>query len=229
MSDDDLTIDAEHEAPPRRTDGPWTIGPEPARPRYMVLGEEGDETLVIHGHGIDEDTIDDVARHAGFGPILDWYAELKAELDDEPCDDRDDELTLAPVKTWARQVRGCPRHHWIPRWLRVGIDRIVGAADWLRWQVFRRLWHIHDRRDPLRERRVPSWARWLSRPWQLFQNCACVYVDHYHTCDGCGFCASDGTGTVPSWWDWSTKDGAPADANAGRPGYLPVTVIHIGG
>lgn len=202
---------------------PWAVtdGPDPLR--YMVLGEEGGETLMIHGHGVAEDHIAAVIRHAGFGRILD-----PTVFRGETVDDGTTVAELRPFETWAREVHGCPRHRWLPWWLRHGVIRPV---DWVRWQAFRLLWRTWWRgRDPLELSAAPRWLLWMARRWRAFSDCgACEYVDHYRTCRGCGFCESDGTGRVPTRWDWATPDGAAADVNAGRPGYVPVTVVDLEG
>jgi len=206
---------------PPVTDGPWTIGPVPAYVRYVVLGAEGAEELLIYGHDLDEARVHDTIRHAGFGRILDFYTEL---ADDEHVETD----VLAPAETWAREVYGCPRHRWLPWWVRHGVIRPV---DWARWRVFRLVWRVWRRgQDPLDRPPVPRRLRWLGQHWRAFADCSsCEYVEHYRTCDGCDHCDSDGSGKAPSRWDWSTPEGAPHDANAGRLGYVPVTVVDVAG
>lgn len=203
------------------TGGPWTVTDGPNLMQYIVVGEEGGETLLIHGHGVAEDHIAAVIRHAGFGQILDPIM-----FQGEPISDGTTVAELRPFETWAREVRGCPRHRWLPWWLRHGVIRPV---DWVRWQAFRLLWRTWRRRgrDHRELSSVPRWLLWLGRSWCAFSDCAvCEYVDHYRTCSGCGFCSSDGTGRVPPWWDWDIPKGSARDANASRPGY-PVTVIEL--
>lgn len=194
----------------------------PAGLRYLVLGEEGDEDLMISGHGLAEPGIREAVTHAGFGRVFD-----DLEFEGHKIADGATVADLLKVETWAREVRGCPRHRWLPWWLRHGV---TGSVDWVRWQVFRVLWRTWWRgRDPLDLPRVPGWLLWLGRHWRAFSGCSkCEYVDHYRICDGCGFCSSDGTGKAPPWWDWSAPAGDPA-ANEGRSGYFPVTVIDLEG
>ena len=78
------------------TSSEWSIGP--AGQRYAVLGEEGDELVMIVGHGFADDDVDAVIRHAGF--------------DDDGGGD------LNRSETWGRERRDCPRHRWLPRWFR---------------------------------------------------------------------------------------------------------------
>lgn len=137
------------------TDGPWTIGPAPGFVRYQVVGEEDAEELVMDGHDISSPSIAAVIEQAGFKRLLEYaYKDLGV-------------AELQPFKTWAREVTDCPKHGWIPQWLR----------QWL-------------------------WQRWE----HALEDCAmCTHVVHYRTCQGCGFCSSDGSGRVPSCLDVITE------------------------
>lgn len=195
--------------------------PEHTLPRYALLGEEGDEDLLIYGHAITEDSIRGAITEAGFGRI---FGDLV--IDGHKIADGTTVAELYQFETWAREMHGCPRHRWLP--LR---RALVSSVEWVRYQCFQVTWRLwQSKQDPLRERWVPAWLRWLGTGWRGLAYCqACEYVDHYRSCSGCGYCDSDGTGTAPPWWDWATPDGAPADVNAGRAGYVPVTIIDLAG
>lgn len=183
-------------------DGPWLVGPSPSLLRYVVLGEEGAEELMILGHDLGDDSIRAVVCHAGFGG---------ATVAD-----------LVKLKTWARAVRGCRRHGRVPWWMRVGV---VAAADWVRWRVFQVAWRVWRRERTS----TPAWVQWLARHWLVSDCSACEVVDHYRTCAGCVWCDNtpESKGKVPTLWDWSTPEGASADANCARKGYVPVTLLEL--
>ena len=207
---------------PPVTDGPWTIGPAPGYLRYMVLGEEGDQDLLVYGHDLTEDSVQAAIVHAGFGQVFDGIV-----IDGVPVADGTPVAELNRLATWAREMHGCPDHRRLPLWLR---STAVNTVNWVQWQVFRRVWRWWRARHPQQEGSAPRWLSWLGSRLEWSADCTvCEYIHHYRTCNGCGFCDSDGSGRVPAWWDWSVPDGAPADTNAHRPGYAPVTIIEIGG
>lgn len=185
----------------------WIPGPDGVR--YLVLGEEGGEDLLIVGHEIPDDRVVSVIRHAGFGALFDWS----------------DPDELDRIETWARQLHRCPRHG-VLSW-RV-TAALAATTGWVRWTVFRILWHFLARRAARDTRMLQQLSR-LGTPAGTPPECACEFIGHYRTCKGCGFCDSDGTGRVPSWWDWTNPADAPHDVNAGRAGYIPVTVIDLKG
>ncbi|HEV2930749.1 MAG TPA: hypothetical protein VGW74_18865, partial [Propionibacteriaceae bacterium] len=167
------------------TDSPWTVAP--AAVRYMVLGEEGGESLMVCGHDVTEDSIAAVIRHAGFGRILDPITINGQEV---ACTGTA-VAELHRFETWAREDYGCPRHRKVPWWLRRSLVVSVDAVRFLCFLVAWRLWR--SKQDLLADRRVPAWLRWLGGRWRGLSDCdVCEYVDHYRTCRGCGFCTSDG-------------------------------------
>lgn len=168
---------------PARTDGPWLVAPAPDCWRYQLLGEDG-ETLMIEGHGINDDGIRELLLHAG-----QWWGF------DEP---------VPAERTWATELDHWPRHHRIQR-------LVIRPADWVRHQVFRVLWKLWWSKDPLRQWWRPKWLVWLQHRWIGFVNCS--YCEWFAVC------------TDPVW-TWDT-DGQPADANRGRKGYLPVTIVEL--
>lgn len=185
----------------------WSVDPDGWR--YIVLGEEGGEDLLIPSHEVDNERVVSVMRHAGFGTVLDW-----SDVDE-----------LDRLETWARQLHRCPRHRVLP----VAVWTMLRAAtSWVRWTAFRVLWRVLAGRAA-GSTRLREWLSRLGIPADTPPGCACEVIGHYRKCKGCGFCDSDGTGKVPSWWDWTTPSGARHDVNAGRAGYIPVTVIELNG
>lgn len=185
-------MSAKTTSPDPYTDPDWIAGPDNWL-RYVVLGEEGDEDLMIYGHSHDDDTIREVIQHAGLGLVL-----ADIVINGVKVADGTKVAELRRLETWARKRRDCRTHRILPHWFR---HLMI-------------LWATNARHLPPLVDRI--------------ENCQdCVHVDHYRTCQGCGWCA--GTGKVPPWWVWAVRKGAPANANAGRAGYHPVTVVELRG
>lgn len=199
----------------------WTISDNDVR--YVVLGEEGDETVMIAGHGLADDTIREAVTHAGLGRVFNDITFNGTKIADGST-----VAELEPLETWARTVRGCRRHRWAPWWLRHGANNLVG---WIRWRLFRAVFAIWRRgRTPIEQLHTPRLLTWLGSHWRVFPDCGtCEIVDHHRTCEGCVWCNNTpaGKGKPPLLWTWATSDDAPADTNASRRGYQPVTVVNV--
>lgn len=154
MEQEALFEEPEHLPP--RTDGTWLVAPAPDCWRYQLLGEDG-ETLMIEGHGINDDGIRDVLLHAG-----QWWGF------DEP---------VPAERTWATELDRCPRHR---RWLRCPRRAGIASVDWVRYQVLRVLWKLWWSKDPLRQWRHPRWLKRLQKWWRGVEYCSCCeWVEHY--------------------------------------------------
>lgn len=196
--------------PGARPADPWVIGPAPDHVRYLMLGEDGADELLLLGHDLTEDTVAAVLRKESYDGVL-----VLLGMRNRVVTDRWTLADLGAVETWARQTHGCPRHQWLPdrvrRPLAAAVGWVLDRAASLRWRL-----DVPRPAEAWAHQRAGGRLAW-------FADCrVCEYADHHHTCPGCGWC--DEVPVPPPWWDWSE---VTPNRHAGRPGYLPVTVIDL--
>lgn len=135
-------------------------------------------------------------------PGLLRHADLGWDTPDDDVDGLDQQMRY----TWAARVTTCADHSPLLR-------AVVRPLDWVRWRIWSVAWKVWLHRDPLRQWWAPRWWVAARKRMQAVVNC-CV-------------CASVGRGGDPLW-TWDTR-GGPVDANRGRPGYQPVTLVDLEG